>query len=201
MRRGEFERVFTMAIDFASASARLESKLDRSASKLVGPTRDGIGACVRFILETGGIQGGRRKKGEEPAIPSTRQLLVNALLDSEFCSSQSSACNFADIALAIVRGDIAGIDVAEAGPVLAERTVRAELLPDATRAGEFVALVRGADVKPKNAKKGKKAAKKAPAKRTNAEHFGAAMEAIRLMTEITKEQEAELIEALANIGE
>ena len=61
-------------IDFASASASLVSKLDRSASKFVKPTRDGIGACVRFVLETGGIQGGRRKKGNEPAIPSTRQL-------------------------------------------------------------------------------------------------------------------------------
>ncbi len=188
-------------IGFASASASLVSKLDRSASKLVGPTRDGIGACVRFILETGGIQGGRRKKGNEPAIPSTRQLLVNALLESGFCSSQSSACNFADMALAIVKGDVAGISLGDASPAAAERVVRADLLPDATRAGEFVALVRGADVKPKNAKKGKKAAKKAPAKRTNAEHFGAAMEAIRLMTEITAEQEAEFAEAIANIGE
>lgn len=190
-----------MAIDFASASASLVSKLDRSASKFVKPTRDGIGACVRFVLETGGIQGGRRKKGEEPAIPSTRQLLMDALTESGFCSSKSSAANFADVALAIVKGDVDGIDIADAGPVLAERTVRAELLPDATRAGEFVALVRGADVKPKNAKKGKKTAKKAPAKRTNAEHFGAAMEAIRLMTEITAEQEAEFAEAIANIGE
>lgn len=184
-------------IDFASASASLVSKLDRSASKLVKPTRDGIGACVRFILETGGIQGGRRKKGDEPAIPSTRQLLVNALTESGFCSSQSSACNFADIALAIVRGDIEGIDIADAGPVLAERTVRAELLPDATRAGEFVALVRGADVKPKNAKKGKKTAKKADRSKSDAEYEADALAAIDLMSEVSEEFAAKLAEAVA----
>lgn len=103
-RRGHLKGTFTMAIDFASASASLVSKLDRSASKFVKPTRDGIGACVRFVLETGGIQGGRRKKGDEPAIPSTRQLLMDALTESGFCSSKSSAANFADVALAIVRG-------------------------------------------------------------------------------------------------
>jgi len=86
------ERLLTMSktIDFASASASLVSRLDRSASKLVKPTRDGIAACVRFILETGGIQDGRRKKGNEPAIPSTRQLLVSALIESEFCYSPIS---------------------------------------------------------------------------------------------------------------
>ena len=187
-------------IDFASASDRLTRELAKGSAKAVKLTRDGIGACVRFILETGGIQNGRRAKGDEPAIPSTRQMIVSALIESGFCEeskSNSTAKNYADIALAIVRGDIAGIELGEATPAAAERMVRAELLPDATRAGEFVALVRGADVKPKNAKKGKKG-KKAPAKRTNAEHFGAAMEAIRLMTEVTPEQEAELIEALAS---
>ena len=193
------ERVLTMSktIDFASASASLVSRLDRSASKLVKPTRDGIAACVRFILETGGIQDGRRKKGNEPAIPSTRQLLVSALIESEFCYSQSAACNFADIALAIVRGDIAGINIAGAGPVLAERTVRAELLPDATRAGEFVALVRGADVKPKNAKKGKKAAKKADRSKSDAEYEADALAAIDLMSEVSEEFAAKLAEAVA----
>jgi hypothetical protein len=199
---GSFERVYNMSktIDFASASASLVSRLDRSASKFVKPTRDGIGACVRFILETGGIQDGRRKKGNEPAIPSTRQMLVNALNESGFCpasKSNSTAKNFADIALAIVRGDIAGIDIAGAGPVLAERTVRAELLPDATRAGEFVALVRGDDVKPKNAKKGKKAAKKADRSKSDAEYLADALAAIDLMTEVGEDAAAMIAEAVA----
>jgi hypothetical protein len=186
-------------IDFASASASLVSKLDRSASKLVGPTRDGIGACVRFILETGGIQDGQRKKGNEPAIPSTRQMIVNALNESGFCpasKSNSTAKNFADIALAIVRGDVAGIALGDATPAAAERLVKAELLPDATRAGEFVALVRGADAKPKNAKKGKKG-KKAERSKSDTEYEADALAAIDLMSEVSEEFAAKLAEAVA----
>jgi hypothetical protein len=187
-------------IDFASASVRLTRELSKGSAKAVKLTRDGIGACVRFTLETGGIQNGRRAKGDEPAIPSTRQMIIGALIESGFCEeskSNSTAKNFADIALAIVRGDIAGIELGEASPAAAERMVRADLLPDATRAGEFVALVRGADVKPKNAKKGKKTAKRAERSKSDTEYLADVLASIDLMSEVSEDAAAMIAEAVA----
>ena len=142
-----------MAVNFSTVQTDLTGNLEIIGGNFVEPTRDGIAECVGAIAALGGVSKGQRAKGDTPAIPSTRVVLKTALLDSGFCGSDASASNYADIALLIFAGGVPGIDVKGKAPSEAVELVGSKLLPEATRAGEFVALVRGDNAKAKETPK------------------------------------------------
>ena len=174
--------------DFNAATDQFAATVDKNLGNQFRLVAALVGAAARLCATTSDAKG-KRAKGDEPKILSTREIAVDLMEVRGY--GKSSAKNVYDVARAIWRGDVAGIDPEGMTPAQLDKAIRDNLESaiGSRKISDIWAIVRG-----DNAKGGAKG--KAEPK-TDDEHIADAIAAIRRVGEFSEAHAGMILEAIA----
>lgn len=174
--------------DFNAATDQFAATVAKNLGKQFGLVAALVGAAGKLCATTSDAKG-KRAKGDEPKILSTREVAIALMTDRGY--GESNAKNVYDVARAIWRGDVAGIDPEGMTPSQIDKAIRDNLESaiGSRKISDIWAIVRG-----DNAKGGSKG--KAEPK-TDDEHIADAIAAIRRVSEFNEAHAGMILEAVA----